>query len=569
VTSTKASSAIIESDYGAPGLGGTLGPFALARAVFRIAGPRISTIFFASVPVGLILGALEILAAYILYLVLVRFNLLMPDGQTSRLAAIADPAVLLLATVLFVSALRYLAQLLPSLANSALETRLRIALANAALTNPSDEGQFSVNEASHLLNAVVPKASAFLQALITCLGTISLLLLISVALARLSLTLTIVAVIAASILGFPIVILKRYCGKFSDRGYLYSRAFSSRFLKDVRNTHFLKLCGLNKVESDELAGIARAARNNSLTYQALFAVSSNLPLIAAAILIVSLLTANEHFGLLAGASLVPFVYLMNRVAGSLGNLTAGTASVRELMPYATELGKYANSLFPTWPSSTIGSICPNLSMLEVNDLEVGRSEALISPVTFSLKKGEMLLISGASGRGKTTLLLTILGLVPRISGKIAWGGLDADKIDWLELRKRVGFAGPEPFLIDADIFSNLKFGLDRTNVPQEEIDKALHISCAEFVYDLRDGLTHELREHGDGISAGQKQRLALARCLLRRPEVLILDEATANIDEETERVIFDRLFEAFPGLLTVAVSHRSSLRKFATAVMEI
>jgi ABC-type multidrug transport system fused ATPase/permease subunit len=137
------------------------------------------------------------------------------------------------------------------------------------------------------------------------------------------------------------------------------------------------------------------------------------------------------------------------------------------------------------------------------------------------------------------------------------------------LRRKIGFAGPEPYLIDADIRTNLLFGLERSDVTETEIDQALYVACADFVYELEDGLGHQLRENGDGISAGQKQRLAVARCLLRRPETLVFDEATANIDEDTEQLLFDRLLAAYPEMLIIVVSHRSSLRKFATKVVDV
>jgi len=137
------------------------------------------------------------------------------------------------------------------------------------------------------------------------------------------------------------------------------------------------------------------------------------------------------------------------------------------------------------------------------------------------------------------------------------------------LRRRLGYAGPEPYLIDADIRANLRFGLESDAVTDADFERALRLARADFVFDLRGGLSHELREAGEGISAGQKQRLALARCVLRRPEVLLLDEATSNIDEATEAEIMAGLKATFPDLLIIAVSHRASLRRFATVQVEL
>ena len=150
-----------------------------------------------------------------------------------------------------------------------------------------------------------------------------------------------------------------------------------------------------------------------------------------------------------------------------------------------------------------------------------------------------------------------------------WDDAPLEHIDAEHLRRRLGFAGPEPYLIDADIRTNLTFGLGAPTIDEIAIERALHVACAEFVYDLDGRLAYQLRENGDGISAGQKQRIALARCILRQPDVLILDEATANLDEPTERLFFERLFHAFPEMMVIAVSHRSSLRAFATRLVEL
>jgi ABC-type multidrug transport system fused ATPase/permease subunit len=540
----------------------------LAPIMYRLAGVRVSALFFVCIPIGLMLGVFEVFAAFLLYQVLARFNLVASSKPTLWVAATWNPLITLIVVVFFVTILRYLAQLLPGAANSTFENKLRKALVQSTLNNPGEGGGYSVAEASYLLNAVISKSGVFLQAIVTVFGTLSTLMFIGFSLIKISPELSIFAVTVAIVFGLPVVSLKRFCARFSDRAYEYNRTFNSRFLKDVRNAHFLKLCGLNKYESAELGHLADKHKHNGVTYQSLFAISSHLPFFGATVLVVALLLLNESLNILPAVQLVPFVYLLNRTAGSVGALSAATGNIRELTPYAFELVQHAKS-FSAPIVDTKGGRLASLNSLQVRNLVFGRGKPLASSMTFSAKSGEMLLISGPSGRGKTTLLLTLLGLVPKLSGDLVWGGVGSDAIDWMDYRKKIGFAGPEPFLIDADIRTNLLFGLHRREVSGAELNEALRVACAEFVHDLPGGLAHELREHGDGISAGQKQRLALARCLLRRPEVLVLDEATANIDEETEKMFFERLLEARPEIMIVAVSHRSSLRKFAQQIVEI
>ena len=104
---------------------------------------------------------------------------------------------------------------------------------------------------------------------------------------------------------------------------------------------------------------------------------------------------------------------------------------------------------------------------------------------------------------------------------------------------------------------------------REDIEKVLEISCCSFIDKLDDKLAHRLKEGGEGVSAGQKQRISLARALIKEPQVLLLDEATSNIDTVTEKKIFEGIKEAFPEMIIIFVSHRESSREFATKILDV
>jgi ATP-binding cassette subfamily B protein len=540
------------------------------KAVIRMAGPKACSILFVSTPIGLLLGAAEVATAFVFYLVLLRFNLVPRINIPSWMPTAIDPVILLIVVAAIAAIVRYSSQLLPNLAELAFETHVRLAVADAAL-NRAGEGSFlSVAEVSHLSGTVTRQAGLFQLGLAQSIGAGAVLALVIGQLLYLSWQLTMVSLAGAVLLGLPLLYLRPICGRFVDGQYVANQAFTYRLIKDVRNALFLRICGLHRFEVAQLEQMLNRAFEYSRNYQLLSAVAANLPSLAGIVLVLCLLWLNEIFTVMSAASLVPFVYLLNRAVGNMALLSSSTGLIRDNLPAVMELSKHIDTLFPTIHAATrAGTVSPRLTSLEISDLEFGRDVPLMPPLSLAVHSGEMLLVTGASGRGKTTLLMTLIGMIEPLGGRVTWTNTPLDKLDHIDLRRKIGYAGPEPYLIDADIRSNLLFGLERGDVETSEIDRSLQLACAEFVHEFDDGLAHMLRENGDGISAGQKQRLALARCLLRRPEVLLLDEATANIDEETERVLFKRLRAAYPDLLIIAVSHRSSLRSFATTILDL
>ncbi len=132
----------------------------------------------------------------------------------------------------------------------------------------------------------------------------------------------------------------------------------------------------------------------------------------------------------------------------------------------------------------------------------------------------------------------------------------------------VGYVGAESFLIDGTVRENLLYGVHRTPGDAELADALRKAECG-FIDDLPNRLEHRLTEQGAGLSSGQKQRLSLARAMLRRPGVLVLDEATANLDSATEEKLVDTLTELKGGMTIVAVTHRPALLRLADQVLTL
>ena len=130
------------------------------------------------------------------------------------------------------------------------------------------------------------------------------------------------------------------------------------------------------------------------------------------------------------------------------------------------------------------------------------------------------------------------------------------------LLANIGYVGPESFLIEGTIRSNLIYGLEREPSPAE-IECALALADCSFIATLPDGLEHPLTFLETGLSAGQKQRLSLARALLRNPRALILDEATSNLDLDTEKKLVETLQRLKGRVTLIVATHRTALLALA------
>ncbi|MFR0800943.1 MAG: ABC transporter ATP-binding protein [Suilimivivens sp.] len=186
-----------------------------------------------------------------------------------------------------------------------------------------------------------------------------------------------------------------------------------------------------------------------------------------------------------------------------------------------------------------------------------------------IKKGKSIGLIGASGVGKTTLSDLILGLYSPQSGKITMDGTDIEEIgdNWHRI---TGYVPQSVYLSDASIRRNVAFGIEEDKIDDDKVWKALEMAQLKpFVEELKEGLDTRVGEWGVKFSGGQRQRVAIARALYSDPDVLIMDEATAALDNETEKAVMESI-EALQGLKTlVIVAHRLTTVKKCDEIYEI
>lgn len=194
---------------------------------------------------------------------------------------------------------------------------------------------------------------------------------------------------------------------------------------------------------------------------------------------------------------------------------------------------------------------------------------VIRDANLTIKKGQSIAFVGPSGAGKTTLSDIILSLLKPEKGKILMDGIDIEDLGQ-EWNRIIGYVPQSVYIVDDTIKSNIAFGEDLSAINEEDVWAALKIAQLDkFVKDLPEGLNTVVGERGVRFSGGQRQRLAIARALYRNPEIMVLDEATAALDNETENEVM-KAIEALQGYKTmIIVAHRLTTVRNCDEIYEV
>ncbi|MBE6602364.1 MAG: ABC transporter ATP-binding protein [Ruminococcaceae bacterium] len=206
--------------------------------------------------------------------------------------------------------------------------------------------------------------------------------------------------------------------------------------------------------------------------------------------------------------------------------------------------------------------------IELSHVSFGYQDAeeVLHDINLQIRPGEFVGLVGKSGVGKSTLINLIMRMYDVDEGAILIDGVDIRELSQEQLRSQMGVVLQENFLFTGSVMQNIAYAKPSAT-PEEIIQAAKSAGAHEFIIRLPDGYNTYVGEKGHTLSGGERQRIAIARALLHNPKILILDEATASLDTETEKLIQDALQALSGGRTTIAIAHRLSTLRNATRLV--
>lgn len=354
-----------------------------------------------------------------------------------------------------------------------------------------------------------------------------------------------------------------------DRQWRLLSRLSGHFLDVVAGLPTLKVFGRAKAQAESIKRITGEYRRATMrTLRIAFLSSFALELLAT--ISVALVAVTIGMRLVHGEMdlyiglvilvLAPEAYLPLRQVGAQFHAAAeGLAAAEEIFEVLAT---------PVRASGLLAVPDGGVHFEGVTVRYPGRSDDAVADVTFEVAPGETVALVGPSGVGKSTLLNVLLGFVGPTAGRVRIGGADLADVDLEEWRSRVAWVPQRPHLYAGTIADNVR--LARPDADDEDVRRALADAGAlGFVDALPAGPDTVLGEDGAGLSAGQRQRLALARAFLADRPVLLLDEPTASLDGETEAEVVDAVRRLAVGRTVLLVVHRPALLEVADRVVRL
>ncbi len=248
-----------------------------------------------------------------------------------------------------------------------------------------------------------------------------------------------------------------------------------------------------------------------------------------------------------------------QMAGQFSQAMAAGARIFELLDAEEEIPDPEEGIVPAASDGTV----------EFRHVQFGYNpdKLLMTDVNISVKSGQKIAIVGPTGAGKTTLINLLMRFYEINGGEIWVDGVNTKEMTKHELRKHFGMVLQETWLFEGTIRDNLKYSTER-EVTDEEVEEAAKSVCADtFIHTMPGGYDMMLNKGAENISQGQRQLLTIARAIVANPEIMILDEATSNVDAHTEQIIQNAMATLMEGRTSFVIAHRLSTIRDAAVIL--
>ena len=307
-----------------------------------------------------------------------------------------------------------------------------------------------------------------------------------------------------------------------------------------------------------------AIRSISLDSLFLRPAMSLLKLLAYAVLMAYFGYRGIYLGITAG-TMYAFIQYINRLFDPLIEVTQNFSTLQTSMVSAGRVFALIDErTYEPEQRDTAAKVTEGNIRFENVSFSYDGKHQILDNISFSVNKGETIAFVGSTGSGKSSIINVLMRFYEFQSGRVLLDGVDIRDYSQAELRKNIGLVLQDPFLYHGTIKSNIAMYQDLTD---EEIKAAAEfVDANHFIDKLPEGYDSPVSERGSSFSTGQRQLLAFARTVASQPKILILDEATANIDSETEAIVQNSLAKMRQGRTTIAIAHRLSTIQDANCI---
>ena len=385
------------------------------------------------------------------------------------------------------------------------------------------------------------------------------LIIYSISLFLLSWKLTIVSILLFSLLAVALSTLNK---QIRERSFAITSAndnFTARvleFIEGIRTIHAFS------TQEFERKRYYQASEKIVNTWKSVYWISLIVKPLAESIstlILISMIIVALATGLMKVSALLTFFFVLfriipmtqdlNGVVAFLSTQAGAVENIKDLLKTDDKIYFQNGALrFPGFKRS--------IDLVSV-DFDYSPDQRVLHNITLSIKQGEMTALIGSSGAGKTTLA----DLIPRFhdatDGYIYIDEVDIRKFDINSLRSQIAVVSQNTFIFNTSVWNNIAYGTPKAT--EIEIKEAARLANAlEFILEMPEGFDTQLGDRGVRLSGGQRQRIAIARALLKNPEILILDEATSALDSVSERLIQESLEKLSVGRTVIAIAHRLS-----------